>query len=384
MTIRTSPLRVFPTLKRVQKLALLLQDFLSTRSHPVSVWRQLLGVMSSMSVLVPGARLRMRSLQICLNVSGPLLLKEALVTWDDCCHPDLLWWSDVSHLQAGLPLWEDLPDLFLYTDTSDPGWGASLGNAHLSGFWFPLCSSFSINHQELLAVLFAIRGFLLSLRGRVVAVFSNSTTALAYLKRQGGTRSSTLSAMAQTVLRLCKISHIHLLPQFIPGKLNVLADFLSRQSQIIGSEWTLCSEAFSQLLRQWLATVDLFVTALNHHLPVYFSPMVDPTVSGHQCHAPEFGWSPGVCLSSLRPHLTSLGEGPSVSGAGAHLGGSVLASAPLVPGPFGAFGGNSLFPATKEGSAQTAPLSSLSPEPPHASADCVAYLQQSACHAGFS
>ena len=112
MTIQTSPLRVFPTLKRVQKLSLLLQDFLSTRIHPVSIWRQLLGIMSSMSALVPGARLCIGSLQLRLNVSGPLLSEETLVPWDACCHPNLLWWSDVSHLQAGLPLGEFLPDLF--------------------------------------------------------------------------------------------------------------------------------------------------------------------------------------------------------------------------------------------------------------------------------
>ena len=58
ITIQTIPLRVFPTLKQIQKLSLLLQDFLSARSHPVSVWRQLLGIMSSMSVLVPGSRLQ--------------------------------------------------------------------------------------------------------------------------------------------------------------------------------------------------------------------------------------------------------------------------------------------------------------------------------------
>ena len=127
MTIQTSPLRIFPTLKRVQKLSLLLQDFLSTCVHPVSIWRQLLGVMSSMSALVLGARLHMISLQLRLNVSGPLLSEEALVSWDACCHPDLLWWSEVSHLQAGLPLGEDLPGPFLFTDASDTGWGASLG-----------------------------------------------------------------------------------------------------------------------------------------------------------------------------------------------------------------------------------------------------------------
>ena len=38
MTIATFPLRVFPTLKRVQKLSLL-QEFQSAHLHPVSVWR---------------------------------------------------------------------------------------------------------------------------------------------------------------------------------------------------------------------------------------------------------------------------------------------------------------------------------------------------------
>ena len=66
------PLRVFPTLKRIQKLSLLLQDFLSTRSHSVSVWGQLLGIMSSMSALLPVSRLQMRELQIRLSVAGRL------------------------------------------------------------------------------------------------------------------------------------------------------------------------------------------------------------------------------------------------------------------------------------------------------------------------
>ena len=280
ITIQTIPLRVFPTIKRIQKFSLFLQDFLSTRSHPVSVWRQLLGIMSSMSALVPGSRLRMRVLQIRLNVAGRLQPDDFQVEWDFDCHPDLMWWSDVSHLQVGMPLGESLPDLCLFTDASDTGWGASLGDVHLAGLWSPLSSRFSINHRELLAVLLALRGFLPSLRGRVVAVFSDNTTALAYLKKQGGTRSATLNSVAQSVLRFCEESHIQLLPQFIPGKMNVLADSLSRKNQVIGSEWTLCAEAFRHLLRLWPATIDLFATSLNHRLPVYFSPMVDPQSVG--------------------------------------------------------------------------------------------------------
>ena len=280
ITIQTTPLRVFRPSSGSRSSLFCSQDFLSTRSHPVSVWRQLLGIMSSMSALVPGSRLRMRSLQLRLNVVGRLQQDDFLVAWDSTCHRDLLWWSDVSHLQVGMPLGESLPDLCLFTDASDTGWGASLGDVHLSGSWSPLSSRFSINHRELLAVLLALRDFLPSLRGRVMVVFSDNTTALAYLKKQGGTRSATLNTVAQSVLRFYEEFHITLLPQFIPGKVNVLADSLSRRNQVIGSEWTLCAEAFRQLLHRWPATIDLFATSLNHRLPVYFSPMVDPQSAG--------------------------------------------------------------------------------------------------------
>ena len=222
ITIQTTPLRVFPTLKqilrvfptpkRIQKLSLLLQDFLSAWSHPVSAWRQLLGVMSSMSALVPGSRLRMYALQIRLNVANCLQPDDFPVAWDSDCHPDLLWRSDISHLQVGMSLGESLLDLCLFTDASDTGWGAFLGDVHLSGSWSPLSSRFFINHRELLTVLLALRGFLPSLRSPVVAVFSDNTTALAYLKKQGGTRSSTLNTVAQSILWFCEESHIQLLP----------------------------------------------------------------------------------------------------------------------------------------------------------------------------
>ena len=133
MTLETSPLRVFPTLKRVQKFSLLLQEFLSDRLHPVSVWRSLLGMMSSMSAIVPGSRLRMRSLQLRLNAAGHHLLDDHLVSWDDGCLRDLRWWSDKSHLLVGFSLGDFLPDLCLFSDASDQGWGAALGDLHLSG-----------------------------------------------------------------------------------------------------------------------------------------------------------------------------------------------------------------------------------------------------------
>ena len=200
MNLQTVPLRVFPTQARVRKVLSLVDDFASSRHQPLSAWRFLLGVMSSMSAVVPGARLRMRLLQLRLNVAGALASEVDLVSWDDSCLSDLQWWSVVSHLVVRVPLDLPRPDLLLFTDASDSGWGASLANDHLSGLWSPVSLQFSINHQELLVVLFAVRGFLHLLEHQTVALFSDNTTALSYLRKEGGTRSSTLNAIAQSIL----------------------------------------------------------------------------------------------------------------------------------------------------------------------------------------
>ena len=111
-------------------------------------------------------------------------------------------------------------------------------------------------------------------------LFSHILTIFPLLN-QGGTHSSLLKSVAQEILHLSEAHRIRLVPQFISGRRNVLADSLSRRSQVLGSEWTLCFPVFRDLLlRLWAATIDLFATALNRRLPVYFSPMGDPQSAG--------------------------------------------------------------------------------------------------------
>ena len=125
LRLQMCPLRVFPTLKRVLKLSSLVHD-LSCTLQPITMWRKLLGMMSSMSTRVPGSRLRMRFLQLRLNVGAPFLVESDVVSWDDSCLEDLRWWSVASHLMVGLQLGLPQSDLSLFTDTSDTSWGASL------------------------------------------------------------------------------------------------------------------------------------------------------------------------------------------------------------------------------------------------------------------
>ena len=64
LTFRASPAK-----KRVEKLLSIGDVFLSCVEQPVSSWLELSGVLSSMTRLVPGGRLRMRSLQLVLRCS---------------------------------------------------------------------------------------------------------------------------------------------------------------------------------------------------------------------------------------------------------------------------------------------------------------------------
>ena len=83
--------------------------------------------------------------------------------------------------------------------------------------------------------------------------------------QQGGSTPSSLGGVAPD--SPC--------PQLIMESRNVVSDSLSRQYQIVGSEWTLVQEVVNDLQRRWLVMVNLFASALNYRLPVYFSPPND-------------------------------------------------------------------------------------------------------------
>ena len=161
-----------------------------------------------------------------------------------------------------------------------------------------------------------------------------------------------------------------------------------------------CSGGFPQLLlsspRLRMAVVSSGCggappSVASHHRPLrdlsepspagVFLSHVRPAVCRHGCDVAVMGRPPGLRLPSLRPSSSGVGEGSGVQEAGNDVGGSVLASAPLVPGPSGAASGDPPLPATKEGSSQTA---TFPPESVCALADCLSYLRRSARQAGFS
>ena len=118
------------------------------------------------------------------------------------------------------------------------------------------------------------------LRGKTIALFRDTVTTVAYLRRSGGTRSQVLFLKAREILLWIKSMQVTILPQFIQGSLNTRADLLSRPNLVIGSEWTLHQEVVQDLLHQWPAIIDLFGTSLTARLPVFFAPAWEPKATG--------------------------------------------------------------------------------------------------------
>ena len=105
--------RASPALKRVEKLLSIGDVFLSCARQPVSSWLELLGVLSSMIQLVPGGRLRMRSLQLTLRRHWDHIDQPVLVEWSPAIRQDLDWWFDRERLQLGVSLEQVSPQLDL-------------------------------------------------------------------------------------------------------------------------------------------------------------------------------------------------------------------------------------------------------------------------------
>ena len=280
VVIDSTSFRASPSVERVATLQSTAVAFQSCASPTASLWLSLLGALSSLAHLVPGGRLRMRSLQLCLHRSWNRQDLEAPIFASMECLRDLQWWLHLPRLSLGVCLHQVSPDLHFWSDASDVGWGAHLDCQVASGLWDAHQAALSINARELLAVQLGLFQFQSALQGRMVAVFCDNTTAVAYLRKEGGTRSPLLNNLAQEILRWTESLSIRLAPQFLPGSNNVLADALSRPHQLPHTEWSLNMTVFLSLRRLWPVQIDLFATSANHRCSIYFSPFRDPRSAG--------------------------------------------------------------------------------------------------------
>jgi hypothetical protein len=141
---------------------------------------------------------------------------------------------------TGVALLHPVPSLTLYTESSLQGWGAFLEGSVVS------CSAtrtLQFARDESCPIS--------------VTTFQDSSSFESSSASDGQYNSSGL--LAEEILLLCLLSHIHLVVRHIPGTFNVLADCLSRFHNPFNTEWELRQVVFDSVILRWNRPhVDLF------------------------------------------------------------------------------------------------------------------------------
>lgn len=167
-------------------------------------------------------------------------------------------------------------DVKLFTDASTSGWGAHLDGHSVQGVWTTDEASLHINVLEMRAVRLALEEFGVA-EGANILVATDNATVVAYVNKEGGTRSHQLWLETVPLLHLAIRNRWLLKARHIPGRLNVIADQLSRAGQTLPTEWSLRPDVVKWVFSQ-LGTpmVDLFATRFNKKLDTFVSPVPDP------------------------------------------------------------------------------------------------------------
>ena len=98
----------------------------------------------------------------------------------------------------------------------------------LQGKWKPQEQHLHINLLEIRAVAKALEGFSFP-QGTTVLVFSDNSTVVSNINREGGTHSLSLWKETELVFQLIINLQISIRVVHIQGKMNVMADLLSCQ-----------------------------------------------------------------------------------------------------------------------------------------------------------
>ena len=155
--------------------------------------------------------------------------------------------------------------------------GAHLNEHTARGSWSLPESKLHIYYLELKAVFLALKEFQDLCSDKIVLVATDNTTVVSYINKEGGMRLGPLCALLWRILIWCTRKQVTLKARHIPGRLNVVADKLSRLGQTIQTEWSRFPEVFQAICSRWHRhQIDLFATRFNNKLPLFVLPVLDP------------------------------------------------------------------------------------------------------------
>ena len=240
--------RVRSTPAHWQNLQDKILEMLSLLACPVRQFMSLIGLLTATKKQVHLGQLHMRPIQWHLknNWRVPESL-EKVIPIPRSLPPHLQWWLEEDNVLTGQPLHPIKHALQIFTDTSKEGWGAHLNEHTARGTWSLPESKLHINYLELKAVFLALKECQDLCLDKIVLVATDNTTVESYINKEGGMRSGPLCALLWRILTWCTRKQVTLKARHIPGRLNIVADKLSRLGQTIQTEWALLPEVFQTI-----------------------------------------------------------------------------------------------------------------------------------------
>ena len=269
---------VRPQVEKVDSLLTHVRTLLSTGKAPLPLLESLRGQMVSMEKFIPLARINFRRFQSLVTAALQEGRNSRWLRLPERVRPNLLWWSERKCLLQGTPATPPLPTAKVTTDASTQGWGATWSRRRLQGKWSTNEAPLHINALELLTVYKVLEAWGQDLKGEAVLFLMDNRTAVSYVLKQGGTRSRSSTNIAESIFRLVESLGLCISAAYLPGERNALADMLSRQGQVLKTEWKLSLLTFQWCCRRspfGQPQVDLFANSMNHLLPRFFSPCID-------------------------------------------------------------------------------------------------------------
>ena len=151
---------VKPTQERWISLTQKINFLLGLETCSVRQFMSPIGLLTATEKQVVSGRLHMRPIQWhlkrCWHVPESL---EKMIPLPKSLHVHLRWWLDPDKVLKGQPLHPLQHALQLFTDASNEGWGAHLGDYTARGLWSKSEGNLHINLLELKAVLLALKQF---------------------------------------------------------------------------------------------------------------------------------------------------------------------------------------------------------------------------------
>jgi len=264
--------------EKVEKILNQCEKLLSQKVVSILELTKLLGKLTSSAVAVLAAPLHYRKIQRSqINALWKSQSYHTSIVLSEEVKLELKWWLENLKLSNGKSLLMSEPDLVMSTDASKKGWGVDCQGQRTGGPWNQEESGLHINILELKAALLGIKTYTMNHPGiRSVHLQMDNTSALAYIAKMGGTQNKVMIDLSRKIWEYLISKGIMITVEYLPGKLNVSADWESRNVQD-SSEWRLDHRVFNRICQAFgTPHIDLFASRVSHQIPCYVSWKPDP------------------------------------------------------------------------------------------------------------